>query len=218
MSSSFLYQVHHPWHWLTYSQNASALQAVAAMIAAVAAVAAGIYAAQAYRAANKQVTVVREQLELQRREGAQAALRYKEEKARMEQEREEAKARERARHRQLLVDEEASRPRFRNTSGFSLGTAPQGLVFKNIGQSQALDVRFTSPVSGKLWAQQAYVPPEGVVSGNFSTAEMTKEGVFITFKNHRGTEWTVRYLLNSPTGGDEVIKVNRPWDTLESTA
>jgi hypothetical protein len=216
--SPFIYQVHHPWHWLTYGQNATALQTVAAIIAALAAVVAGIYAAQAYGAANTQVQVVREQLDLQRKENADAALRYREEKATLEKEREDTKARAKAQHQQLLVDEEASRPRFRNTSSFNTGTAPQGLVFKNIGESPALEVRFTSPVTGKLCAQQAYVSPDSTFSGSFNAAEMIKEGVFIAFKNRRGTEWTVRYVLNSPTGGDEVINVNRPWDTKEDTA
>src|ERR1700732_3242906 len=29
---SVIYQLHHPWHWLTYGQNATALAAVAAVV------------------------------------------------------------------------------------------------------------------------------------------------------------------------------------------
>lgn len=35
---NFRYQILHPWHWLTYGQNASGIAAVAAVIAALAVV------------------------------------------------------------------------------------------------------------------------------------------------------------------------------------
>lgn len=35
MTSSWLYQIEHPWHWLTYGQNAAALQASCALFALV---------------------------------------------------------------------------------------------------------------------------------------------------------------------------------------
>jgi hypothetical protein len=49
-----LYQFTHPWHWLTYGQNASGIQAVAAVLATFAAVAAGIFAARAYYVSKEQ--------------------------------------------------------------------------------------------------------------------------------------------------------------------
>lgn len=61
---------------------------------------------------------------------------------------------------------------------------------------------------------------EGRISGTFDGAEMAKEGVVITFKNHRGTEWRVRYILNASSGGDEeeVVVVHRPWDIMQETS
>lgn len=213
-----VYKVHRLWHWLTYGQNASALQAVAAVIASVAAVAAGIYAARAYRAANKQVKLVREQLDLQRKENVQAAIRYSEEKARLERQRKEADAKAKVQHSQMIFEEDTSRPRFRNTSSWSRGHT-QPLRFENVGQSAAVNIRFTSPISGELIVRRAFIAPGEICSGTFDAAEMEEHGVLITFTNHRNTEWTVRYLLNSSTGGDEVIKVHRPWDdSAEKTA
>jgi len=208
------YQIRHPWHWLTYGQNSSALQTVAAVVAAIAAIFAGFYAARAYRAANQQVELVREQLTEQRNENAAAASRYNDEKTRVEQEREEAKAKARAQYRQMIVDEDASRPRFKNRSSYSR-THGQSLSFENYGGTPAENVRFTSPVTDKLIVQRGYVKPGEQCSGTFDAAEMEQVGVFITFRNHRGTEWTVRYYLNSATGSDEVVSVHRPWNVTE---
>jgi hypothetical protein len=53
-----LYQIHHPWHWLTYGQNATALAACAAVIAAIAAGVAGTYAVKTYRTSQKQLEAI----------------------------------------------------------------------------------------------------------------------------------------------------------------
>jgi hypothetical protein len=59
-----LYQVLHPWHWITYGQNSSAVGATAAGLAAIAAAVAGIFAVRTYNATLEQLAVSRNQAEL----------------------------------------------------------------------------------------------------------------------------------------------------------
>ena len=60
-SGALIYQLVHPWHWLTYGQNANALGSLAAGIAAGAATLAGVYAVRAYRSTVEQLNVARTQ-------------------------------------------------------------------------------------------------------------------------------------------------------------
>jgi hypothetical protein len=53
-----LCQILHPWHWLTYGQNATAIAACAAVIAAFAAIVAGRYAVKTYSTSQKQLEAV----------------------------------------------------------------------------------------------------------------------------------------------------------------
>lgn len=61
---NFLYQLAHPWHWLTYGQNASGVASVAAVMATFAAMIAGYFAWQSYISAKGQLTAAQEQLKL----------------------------------------------------------------------------------------------------------------------------------------------------------
>jgi hypothetical protein len=56
-----LYQVLHPWHWLTYGANSSALAAAATLLAAIAAAFAGYFALKTYRSAQRQLDVATKQ-------------------------------------------------------------------------------------------------------------------------------------------------------------
>src|SRR5476649_2630698 len=82
------YQLIHWWHWLTYGQNAAAVQAVCAIVATAAAIVAGLFAVRAYgatlgqlriargqwRLAHRQFIAERERLDEERHQAAQSAL------------------------------------------------------------------------------------------------------------------------------------------------
>jgi hypothetical protein len=62
-----VYGVLHPWHWLTYGLNSTALASLATRVATIAVVVAGIFAYRTYKATLEQLKLAREEANRSRR-------------------------------------------------------------------------------------------------------------------------------------------------------
>ena len=200
-----LYQLTHWWHWLAYGQNAAAIQALAAIIAASAAIAAGIFAARAYRATLTQLHIAREQLALVRAQ-------FETERLRFDAERRRAARAARALFTRMSAEEEATRPRFRNTSGYSPAAAMQTWEFMNYGTSAATDVTVSSADGAQVLTHAPIVGSGGILRFQTSPRILDADGVLIQFKTDFGSRWQTVIRLD---GSEDVRAVIRNYEPDE---
>ncbi len=198
----YLYQITHWWHWLTYSQNASALQAVAAVVATAAAIAAGFFAGMAYLATVRQVDLAREQLQL-------AHAQFNAEREHLEEERKSNRKTAEANYQRTVAEEEAVRPRFRLVGGYMPTGGVQALEFTNAGNGPANDVCFTSLISGATLLQTDYVGPGNRFIVRIDPVELTASGVQIRFRTTFGSLWKTILTVGSTDAGERVMDVTR---------
>ena len=178
-----LYQIAHPWHWLTYgagAQNAVALQAVAAAVATGAAIFAGVYARNAYRATKETLTVTRQQAALERE--------------RYDDERRARRSADWAEFVKLKREEESARPRFR------LDQIP--FLFSNLvelgcfGDIPATDVWLNSTASGKLLFHTDYFGAANPIKFVCDDPlEFYERGVLLKFKTSFGSTWRMTLYI-----------------------
>jgi len=200
-----VYQLLHPWHWLTYGQNASALQALAAVVATVAAIGAALYAKGAFQEAKEQVSVANRQLDIAREQAAKDVERLEMERAshaRSEQQLQialeearanrerDARAREENRLRRI-AEEDRTRPRFRINYHGSPANFDIGL--ENVGSTVARNIECRDR-KGNLLATSSAVQPDARL--NFGTPQSVLEGGFVLkFETDQGSTFLVDLKL-----------------------
>lgn len=214
-----MYQIFHPWHWLTYGQNASGVQAIAAVVATIAAIAAALYARGAYRETRAEVLVAKEQLELARKQREQDRERLEMERtahARSEKQlelamnefkanRERDEREQAARRDQMIREEDEQRPRFR--MNYSGNQARFETKITNVGNSTARNVVVQSLASGAEMGRAPAVHPRDSVMC-FAAKDIVEAGVLVTFETDRGSAFKVELKLGRPRE-EEVIDVKR---------
>ncbi|MGD0481708.1 MAG: hypothetical protein ABSA42_16155 [Terracidiphilus sp.] len=197
-----LYQLTHWWHWLTYGQNAVALEASATVIAALVATAAGIFAACAYKATVAQLRIARNQLQL-------AHTQFDTERARFEEERRRTLKAARALFERTSAEEESTRPRFRVVSGYQSSLAMQNWEFRNLGSSAATDVSVSKSDESEMLAQANIIRPGESIKIQATYQTVVKEGVIFRFRTEFGSRWQ---LIPRLDGTEEIRNVTRNYE------
>ena len=200
-----LYQFFHPFHWLTYGQNAAGVQTLVAVLATLAAIAAGIFAGYAYFATVRQVKIGEDQLELARKT-------FEEERARYEQEKAAANARILAEYQRTAAQENAVRPRFQ-TGGFS-ATLDYPLEYKNVGSSPAIDVEFLHGITKAVFYKTDLIPVGATVTVKTDVPTMQTSGIEIRFRTEFGSHWRIMQWIQTSDNPnrERVLKVDRIYE------
>ena len=197
-----LYQLAHPFHWLTYGQNAAGVQTIAAVVATLAAIVAGFFAARAYFATVKQVRLAKKQLKL-------AHSQFDIERQRYDEERVAAFHTAQAEYERRVAEEDGLRPRFAMGASWRSGLAI--LDIKNVGESQALDVEFLSGLTKQTLSIAQSLAPNATVRVQMQEIELDTNGLEVRFRTSFGSRW--RLLLWSASkpdrGTEQIISVQR---------
>ena len=202
---SSLYQIRHPFHWLTYGQNASGVQAGAAVVATAAAIVAGYFAARAYFATVAQLGIAKGQLDL-------AKEQFKTEQRRFLEEQESNRRATLARYERTKSEEDSVRPRFQ-TGAFSRSPA-YNLGFRNIGGSPATNVEFSYIDDAVPFRRIDLISPNMEVVITTNVPRMESEGIQIRFSTSYGSRWTITQGINQPQN-EMVLSVVRPYTPEE---
>ena len=201
-NGSTLYQLGHPFHWITYGQNPAGIQAIAAVMGTIAAILAGYFAARAYFETARQVRIAGEQLRVTKEQ-------WETDKRRYEAEAKAARQAALATYERTKAEEDALRPRF-STGSYSRSNA-YNLEFCNVGSSIATDVQFLSGITKECIRHVDVIHPDGKITVTVNIPEMETNGVEIRFRTTFGSLW--RLLQFTPTQqnpiGERVLDVQR---------
>ncbi len=177
----------HPWIWLNEPQHAAAVEALGALIGVPVAVGAFLYAASAYSANSRQLTLTEHRLALEKQK-------YETETARLAEERAAAIGQAQRDYEQRVAEEDAARPRFQ--FGGCVVRDVTETEMTNIGGSPALNLEVRSAETQVICGRAESLAPQAKLRIVLRLSELQTSGLLVSFRTKFGSSWKLQMHLD----------------------
>lgn len=208
------------WHWLSDPQNSTATEAAVAIIiglptllfASLATVAAVQSAQSSQRqavAADREADAAIAQAEAAREQIKLSKFQFEEERKHFQQQQRIDRLHEIAAYERLSAEDDATRPRFIISGGYSLKNGA-GVELMNNGGGDAINLEIAGPTAGKAPIRYGIVRAGKTFGCLLDLVSMQTHPAVCTFKSRLGSTWTLHLRMRGSLE-EEVVSVVRPY-------
>lgn len=209
------------WAWLSAPQNSTAVQAAVALavgvptvvfagVATLAAIESARSSAKQSKAADRQAEAAIVQAEAAREQINLSEFQFREQQKHFEAQQRIDRKHELAAYSQLVAEDDATRPRFTISGGYSV-TNGAGVELKNIGGGDAIDLSITVPNTTKKPISYSIVRAGTVIRCNLDLVDMQMQPAKFVCTSQLGSRWELEYRM-TPGLTEVGVSVVRPYE------